>query len=195
MSTNSQLQKIAPPKIRRIRHRRRLVAASTRLQGRQPALDNFLVREAARAIASPLRILDTLAVVVGGTGYAVGDRFTINGGTSTIGATGMVQAESAGVVTLVKILDPGEYTINPGVGAATTALSGAGDDALTVTTALSAAVVGVTEAEVLAAVEGVGTSSLNRNIADTFDIQVDGNYLRSRRNSSQTYLDAGIPIV
>jgi len=194
MSTNSQLQKIAPPKVRRIRHRKRLIAASTRLQGRQPALDNFLIREAARAIASPLRILDTLVVVAGGTLYAVGDRFSILGGTATLGAVGMVEAESAGVVTAVKIIDPGEYTVNPGAGAATAALSGAGDDALTVTTVLSTAVAGVTEAEILAAVEGVGTSSLNRNIGDSFDVQVDGNYLRNRRNSSQVYLDAGIPI-
>ena len=195
MSTNAQLQKITQPHTRRIRHRLRLVGASARLQGRQPGLDNFLIREAARAIAAPLRILDTLAVIDGGTLYAVGDRFAIDGGTSTIQATGMVTAESAGVVTAAKIIDPGEYTVNPGVGAATSALSGGGDDALTVTTALSSAVAGVTELEVLAAIQGVGTSSLNRNIADTFDIQVAARNLRNRRNSSQTYLDAGIPIV
>lgn len=51
MSTNTQLQKIAPPKIRRLRHRRRLVAGSPRVQGRHPALDNFLTREATRANA------------------------------------------------------------------------------------------------------------------------------------------------
>lgn len=48
MSTNTQAQKIAPPKIRRLRHRRRLVAGSPRVQGRHPALDNFLTREAIR---------------------------------------------------------------------------------------------------------------------------------------------------
>lgn len=195
MTTNSQLQKISQPKIRRIRYRNRLVAASFRLQGRQPALDNFLIREAARAIAAPLRILDTLAIIAAGTGYTVGDRFAIVGGTSSIQATGMVTAVAAGLVTGVKIIEPGEYTVNPGVAAATTVLSGSGDAALTVTTALSVAVVGVTEAELLAAIEGVGTSSLNRNIGNTFDIQVDGNYLRNRRHNSQTYLDAGVPIV
>lgn len=194
MSTNSQLQKISPPKIRRIRHRDRLVAASRRLQGRQPALDNFLIREAARAIASPLRILDTLAIIAAGTGYAVGDRFAISGGTSSLQGSGMVTAVAAGLVTGVKIIEPGEYTVNPGVAAATTVLSGAGDAALTVTTALSVAVAGVTEAELLAAIEGIGTSSLHRNIGDSFDIQVDGNYLRNPRQSSQTYLDAGVPI-
>ena len=191
MSTNLQTQKIAPPKIRRIRHRRRLVAGSPRVEGRHPALDNFLVREAARAIASPLRLAQALAVNVGGTTYAVGDVFLIAGGTFTSQATGMVTAVAAGVVTACIVLDPGEYTVNPGAGAAT---SGAGDDALTVDTTLTSAVVGVTEAEVLAAIEGVGTSTLNRNIADTFSIQVSGGYLRGR-NSSELYLNAGIPIV
>ncbi len=188
MSTNSQLQKSAQPKIRRIRHRQYLVAASTRMQGRMPALDNFLIREAARANASPLRILDTLAIVVGGTLYAVGDRFAIVGGTSTIQATGMVTAVAAGVVTGVKIIDSGQYTINPGAAAATTVLSGAGDAALTVTTALSAAVAGVTEAEILAAIEA------DTNVAGTVHTFVDADLMRNRRNSSATYLAAGVPI-
>lgn len=185
---NTQLQKVAPPRIRRIRHRRRLVAASVQLQGRQPALDNFLIREAARANAAPLRILDTLAIVVGGTLYAVGDRFAIVGGTSTIQATGMVTAEAAGVVTGVKIIDSGEYTINPGAGAATTVLSGAGDAALTVTTALSAAVTGVIEAEILAAIEA------DTNVGATVDTFVSADHMRNRRNSSATYAAAGVPI-
>lgn len=109
MSTNSQLQKIAPPKIRRLRHRRRLVAGSSRVQGRHPALDNFLTREAAR--------------------------FNTFGG-----------------------------------------------------------VVGVTEAEILAAVNGVGTSDKNRDIGDTFDIQVDGRYLRAATVAADL-TNAGIPIV
>jgi hypothetical protein len=195
MSTNSQLQKISPPKIRRIRHRNRLVAASRRLQGRQPALDNFLIREAARAIASPLRVLDTLAIIEDAEAYEVGTRFAISGGTSSLQATGMVtEVGPLGIVTGVKIIEPGQYTVNPGVAAATTIISGAGDGNLTVTTTLSVAVAGVTEAELLAAIEGIGTSSLHRNIGDSFDIQVDANYLRNPRQSSQTYLDAGVPI-
>lgn len=191
MSTNTQLQKVAPPKIRRLRHRRRLVAGSPQVQGRHPALDNFLIREAARAIASPLRLAQALAVVAGGTTYAVGDTFLIVGGTFTVQARGIVTAEAAGVVTAARVLDPGVYTVNPGVGAAT---SGAGDDALTVTTTLTAAVVGVTEAELLAAIAGVGTSDKNRNIGDTFDIQVSAGYLRGLE-SSELYSNAGVPIV
>ena len=106
----------------------------------------------------------------------------------------MVTAISGGNVTGVKIIDPGQYTVNPGAAAATTVLSGAGDGALTVTTTLSVAVTGVTEAELLAAIEGIGTSSLHRNIGDSFDIQVDANYFRNPRHSSQTYLDSGVPI-
>jgi hypothetical protein len=190
MSTNTQLQKIAPPKIRRLRHRRRLIAGSPRVQGRHPALDNFLIREAARANLTPLRLTQALAIGAGGTTYAVGDVFNILGGTGA-GGTGIVEAVSAGVVTAARVLDPGEYTVNPGAGAAT---SGAGDDGLTVDTTLTSAVTGVTEAELLAAIEGVGTSDLNRNIGDTFDIQVAARNHRNPRNSSQTYAAAGVPI-
>ncbi len=109
MSTNTQAQKIAPPKIRRLRHRRRLVAGSPRVQGRHPALDNFLTREAAR--------MNTF------------------GGVS-----------------------------------------------------------GVTGAEILTTVRGVGTSDKNRNTADAFDIQVDGQLIRAALVSGD--LDnMGIPIV
>lgn len=109
MSTNTQLQKIAPPKIRRLRHRRRLVAGSPRVQGRHPALDNFLAREIIRANA-----------IVG--------------------------------------------------------------------------VAGVTEAEILAAIEGVGTTDKNRNIGDTFSIQVSAQYVRGA-TLVVDYSNAGIPII
>ena len=191
MSANTQLQKICQPKIRRLRHRRRLVAGSTRVRARHPALNAFLIREAARAIASPLRLAQALAVVVGGTTYALGDKFLIVGGTFTAQATGIVTAVAAGVVTAVRVLDPGIYTIVPGIGAAT---SGAGDDGLTVTSSLTAGVAGVTEAELLAAIAGVGTSDKNRNVGDTFDVQVSAMYFRET-NSSELYLNAGVPIV
>jgi hypothetical protein len=191
MSTNTQLQKSAPPKIRRIRHRRRLVAGSSRVQGRHPALDNFLIREAARANAAPLRLTQALAIGAGGATYAVGDQFLIVGGTFSIQGVGVVEAVAAGVVTAARVIDPGEYTVNPGAGAAT---SGAGDDALTVDTTLTSAVATVTEAELLAAIQGVGFGTLNRNIGDTFDIQVAADNYRSARNSSQTYAAAGVPI-
>jgi hypothetical protein len=110
MAQNRQLQKIAPPKIRRIRHRRRSANVSdARFAGRHPALANFLSREATRYNA------------LGG-------------------------------------------------------------------------VAGVTSAEILASVEGVGTSTLNRNTADSFDIQVDARGLRAVAASTDLD-DKGIPIV
>jgi hypothetical protein len=76
-----------------------------------------------------------LAVNSGGTGYVVGETFDIVGGTA-IGAfvaTGIVTAESGGVVTAVEILSAGAYSATPGVtGAATTNASAAGNDDLTV---------------------------------------------------------------
>ena len=199
MSTNTQLQKITPPRTRRIRHRLRLVAASTRLQGRHPALDNFLIREAARAIASPLRVAQALAVIAGGTGYSVGDVFSITGGTFSAQAFGIVDAVAAGVVTAAHVIEPGVYTVNPGAAAATVHVrikngaTPAGND-LTTTTTLTSAVAGVTEGELLAAIQGVGFGTLNRNVGDSFDIQVSANILRGT-NSSELYLDAGVPIV
>ena len=193
MSTNTQAQKVAPPKIRRLRHRRRLIAGSSIVQGRHPALDNFLIREAARANASPQRLVDPPAIVVGGTGWASGDQFLILGGTFTVQAIGQVVTEVAGVVTVISIIEAGRYTVNPGVGVATTAILPAVGIGLTVTTVLTGAVAGVTEAELLAAISGVGTSDKNRNIGDSFDIQVSAQYLR-RPESSELYLDAGVPI-
>lgn len=109
MSQNAQLQKIAPPKIRRIRHRRRLAVANVKLAGRQPALANFLDREATRA--------------------------------NTVGG-----------------------------------------------------VVGVTAQEILDAIQGVGTSTLSRDIADTFDVQTDARLVRAATVAAD-YTNAGIPIV
>jgi hypothetical protein len=72
----------------------------------------------------------TAAPVVGGTGYAVGDRFKIGTGT---GGVGRVTAVTGGVVTAVELLSGGrDYTVATH---ATTKLDGAGDNALTVAVA------------------------------------------------------------
>ena len=111
MSTNQQLQKVTPSRIRRIRHRRRLIAGSlnARIVGRQPGLHNFLVRESTRANA------------IGG-------------------------------------------------------------------------ISGVTDVEILAAVEGIGTGVLNRNIIDTFDIAVTAQNVNASRVILD-YTNKGIPII
>jgi len=78
---------------------------------------------------SEIKVL-TAAPAVGGTGYAVGDIFIIGTGT---GGVGRVTAVTGGVVTAVELLSGGkDYTVAT---QATTKISGAGDDALTVAVA------------------------------------------------------------
>ena len=78
---------------------------------------------------SEIKVL-TAAPVVGGTGYAVGDLFTIGTGT---GGVGRVTAVTGGVVTAVELLTGGkDYTVATH---ATVKISGAGDNALTVAVA------------------------------------------------------------
>jgi hypothetical protein len=72
----------------------------------------------------------TAAPVVGGTGYAVGDLFTIGTGS---GGVGRVTAVTLGVVTAVELLAGGRnYTVATH---ATVKINGAGDNALTVAVA------------------------------------------------------------
>jgi hypothetical protein len=65
----------------------------------------------------------------GGTGYAIGDSFTVNGGVGTPLATGLVDAVSGGIgtgpVTRYHLIENG-VSYNVGVGQATTATSGSG---------------------------------------------------------------------
>lgn len=71
-------------------------------------------------------------VAVGGTGYANGDLVEVVGGTGVV-AIAKVTAHTLGVVTAVEIVDAGIYSVAPTNDAATTAQTGAGDDALTLT--------------------------------------------------------------
>lgn len=64
-------------------------------------------------------------VSAGGSGHAVGDTITMQGGTFARAATFRVRAVSSGAVTALTILDPGSYTALPSFPAATTS-SGAG---------------------------------------------------------------------
>ena len=68
--------------------------------------------------------VDAIVLNVGGTGWAVGDLFTVDGGTTVGGHTaiGEVLTEAAGVVTALRIFAGGAYTVSPGVAAATTAI-------------------------------------------------------------------------
>ena len=88
------------------------------------------IKNASKPTATDEINLLTAAPIVGGTGYAVGDRFLILTGT---GGVGRVTAVTGGVVTAVELLSGGrDYTVDT---QATTKIDGAGDDALTVAVA------------------------------------------------------------
>ena len=194
MAQNRQLQKTVNTHAKRIRNRRRLVVADPRFAGRHPGLANFLTREATRAVATPLRLAIALAIGAGGTGYSVGDQFTITGGTSTVPAVGMVTAVAAGVVTAAKIIDPGNYTVVPPALSATVHVrikngaTPAGND-LTVTSSLTAAVVGVTDQELLTGIRS------QLDVGGTVQIVTKARHFRDPRQTSVDYTDNGVPIV
>jgi hypothetical protein len=161
----------------RIRHRRRLDTAHPNFAARHPKLTNFLSLFSVRFNAFGSSI--TAALNGGGTGYAAGDVGTVSGGTFTRQATYRVLTESAGVVTAVQIVDYGEYTVNPGVAAATAAVP-AGGTGLTVDTTLSTNPSGITDQELL--------DSLSQPAQD-----VRARHLREA-NSAQDVADKGIAL-
>jgi len=66
-------------------------------------------------------MVSSIIVTVQGTGYAVNDVLTVVGGTFTTAATILVtEIGGSGEVTDITVIDPGEYTVYPGVGVATT---------------------------------------------------------------------------
>ena len=188
MSENLQLQKTVNIHAKRIRHRRQLLTTDTRFRSRHPGFANFLDREVTRANATPLRLAQALAIAAGGADYAVGDEFLISGGTQSIQGRGIVTEVSAGVVTDARVIDPGEYTVNPGAGAATVAQTGGGDDNLTVDTTLTAAVTGVTDVELLAGLRS------RLDVGATVPIITRARHYRNPRQTSVTYTDNGVPI-
>jgi len=97
------------------------------------------------------------SVDAGGTGWAVGDIADISGGTSTTTAQIEVTAESAGVVTAVRVFTGGAYSVNPGL-TQTSLTGGAGGTGLDVTITMQSA--GWTE-RVNRAVDSVATAVVN----------------------------------
>lgn len=192
MSQNLQLQKIVNTHAKRIRNRRRLLTTDDRFRSRHPGLDNFLTREATRANATPLRLAKTLVVGAGGSGYSIGDEFSIAGGTGS-GGEGIVTAVAAGVVTGVKIINGGNYTIVPPALSATTVIRGKNGTTpgtgLTVTASLTAAVAGVTAAELLAGLRS------RLDVGATVPIITRARHFRNPLQTSVDYTDNGVPIV
>ncbi len=97
---------------------------------RRRARQDFEAFGIAGTEAPPLRILELL-VNVGGSGWNVGDRFTINGGSPGIQPIGRVIAETGNVVDEV-VVEQGNYLVDPGGGLATTAISPATGIGLTI---------------------------------------------------------------
>jgi hypothetical protein len=193
MSQNLQLQKTVNIHARRIRHRRRLLTTDPRFRSRQPALDNFLTREATRANASPLRLIGE-AIAAAGSGYVVGDQFDITGGTFTVPAVGMVSAVGgSGDVTGAKLIERGVYTVVTPPASATSVIrrkngAPAAGTGLTINDSITVAVSGVTAAELLAGLRS------RTNLAGTIPTRKAARVYRFRENSSDTYQDAGVPI-
>lgn len=114
--------------------------------------------------------VDTVAINAGGSNWAVGDLFDINGGTVVNGlnATGEILTEAAGVATSIRLYNGGAYTVNPGVGATTTAIGPSIGTGLTVdTTILSTGwtvdrsiVYDIPERELIMHGAGVGTDEI-----------------------------------
>jgi hypothetical protein len=74
-------------------------------------------------------IATVAAVAAGGTGYAVGDVLTIDGGIGSISVELTVATETAGVIDTVTISNAGSYETTPSNPAASTAVTGIGADA------------------------------------------------------------------
>lgn len=86
------------------------------------------------------RVAVSAAVVAGGTGYAVGDVVEVTDVNATVNARFIVTGVTGGVVDTVALTltgfsggNEGRTDTDTGVGAATTAITGSGDNALTLT--------------------------------------------------------------
>jgi len=192
MSQNLQLQKTVNIHARRIRHRRRLLTTDPRFASRHPGFDNFLNREATRANVTPLRLIGE-TIQAAGSGYFVGDQFSIAGGTFSLAAIGMVSAVGgSGDVTDAKLVNRGVYTVVTPPASATTVIrrkNGAptAGTGFTITDSLTGSVSGVTAAELLAGLRS------RLDVGDTIPTLKAARNYRSNQNSEDTYQDIGVP--
>lgn len=114
-----------------------------RRAGQQGEFDDYTITDidtTADTITVDSRVALSAAVVIGGTGYAVGDVVEVTDVNATILARFIVTGEAAGVVTTVALTlesfsggREGRTSVDTAVGAATTAITGSGDNALTLT--------------------------------------------------------------
>lgn len=125
--------------------------------------------------------VDSLAINVAGTGWAVGDLFDINGGTTVLGlnATGEILAEAGGIPSSIRIFNGGAYTVNPGIAATTSAILPAVGINLTVDTTILATgwsvdraglIAGGPERELIIRGIGAGTDEIFMGIRTNRDV-------------------------
>lgn len=193
MGQNRQRQKIVNPHTTRIRHRRRLLVSDPRFAARHPGLANFLDREAARANATPLRIDPTFGQVDGGSGWETGDKVLVVGGTFTIQAIAQVGNVIAGSSDFLNLIDPGEYTIAPGLGAATVPTQvkngrTPGTGIVVDADVLTFSPTGVTAAEILGGLRG------QTDVSGNLHIITRARHFRTPRQTEATYFDRGVPV-
>jgi hypothetical protein len=104
-------------------------------QGTLGVDDDFLIVDidtTADEITVDSRVAVSAAVVAGGTGYTTGDIIQVTDANASVNARFTVTA-SGGVVSALTLLIAGRTHTDTGAGAATTAITGSGNDDLTVT--------------------------------------------------------------
>jgi hypothetical protein len=114
-----------------------------RRDGVQGEFDDFTITDidgTAEEITVDSRVAVSAVVVAGGTGYAVGDVVQVTNAAATINARFIVTGVTGGVVDTVALLltgftggVEGRTDADTGAGAATTVITGGGDNALTLT--------------------------------------------------------------
>lgn len=149
----------------------------------------------AQASVATFSIPYPIAIPSRGTGYAVNDPITISGGTFTTAASGIVTVvDGTGQVFGVKITQPGNYSVSPGSGAATTTTGGG--SGLTLDPALSILTVNVTNpgtnySEFLPPeVTSAGATSTFRQAV--FNVRMTGTQAQLQLNNGKINV-AGIP--
>jgi len=121
-----------------------------------------------RGITSGDTVATISSIGAGGTGYAVGDTVKLADaeGTYYTQAILEVTSVSGGVVTGLQINNPGIYSVQPSNPVTTTALTGSGDDALTVNLTWNSGVTGIVTSVYITSA-GAATATPTNPVATT----------------------------
>lgn len=121
------------------------------------------------------------AIVSGGTGYTVGDKLTIVGGTNTIVAKYAVSSVSSGVITGVTVDTAGSYTVLPSAPVSVSGGTGTGATFTPTWTVVGANVVaggtyGSAPSVYFSSGAAAATSTLTSGAVSSFTISTGGAY-------------------